>query len=311
MRQRDFGGGLARGAEPDRAIDVRPGAVVEGLRRVREALVQPARRVRAERERQLVEPVHAGRNHDAGLDLERFVEPIEPAVVDDVQVGAVLEARAEHVVNAPREELVLLIRRVGHVDHRLHHADEAARARVPLEVHLGRPYAPSRHEPDLVVEVVLDVGELGEGLPLPVEEERAAVEGLLAVGHARRRALREEGVERKALRGGDQRVGDHRAIEPRRADGLLVDDQPTHLGPALQVAAVAPHEEVLALAAEHVVGLDVHDRDVVALHLARHPGAADDRNLLAGVGQTDAAAEEQVHLPIGALRGDGELAGIL
>ena len=62
------------GADADRRVDVGARAVVEGLRRVREALVEPARRFAVERERPVVEAIDARRDRDVGLDGERLVE---------------------------------------------------------------------------------------------------------------------------------------------------------------------------------------------------------------------------------------------
>ena len=169
-----------------------------------------------------------------------------------------------------------------------------------------------RYEADLVVEVLLDVGVLGKRVPAPVQEQRTDVVGLLTVGHAGRVGLRDERVNGKTLRGRKQHVARDEPVEVRRAGRFLVDHETADLRAGHHVLGVAGHKEIVARTSYDFLRLEIEDGDVVAsIQLSRHPGAADDRDLLTGIREPDPAAEEQVHVPLEPLRAHRELTRVL
>ena len=110
---------------------------------------------------------------------------------------------------------------------------------------------------------------------------------------------------------GQRRVGRERAVEVPAGHRLLVDDEGADLGARQDVAAVAPHEEVLAGVAE-VARRDVHRGDVVPAGLAGQPRPPDDRYRDAAFRQADPSREEQVGAaPEAGPAADVEHAGVL
>ena len=191
-----------------------------------------------------------------------------------------------------------------------HHANQTARPQVAFE---GAPWSGEcrcAHKADLVIEIRVDLRELGVGLPLGIEIQRPRMKAL----ESRHPAYRTGGDHCTRTRGSAQNSASAESTRlnvPEFIDSLLMT-RPPIFERRLMSLLCPRHQEVVRRCAVGIFGLRVHHRDVVAAcDLARQAGATTNANRLARIRQTDASAEEQVHLPLEALRADVELAGIL
>ena len=216
-------------------------------------------------------------------------------VVPDVEVGPVVEARAHHVVPAAGEEAAAPVRRVREVDHRRQHAEApAAGPGVALEVELGGADAAPGQESGLGVEVVAEAGVLAVDPPAVVQPGRVEVAAGVVALQPRRLGLRQEPHHRERRVRRQRHVHRVGAVEAGAVGLGAVDEEAADPGAREEVPPVARHQEVLAGAAVGPAGLHVHDRNVVPSRLPRQSSAAQDRDALAGGGDADPAAEEQV-----------------
>ena len=79
-------------------------------------------------------------------------------IVVDSESRPVFEGRTDHVMNPTGQKPIMLIGGVGDVPHRIQHPDvPPSRPWVPLSVELGGSNSDAWDEPDLRVEVVLEV----------------------------------------------------------------------------------------------------------------------------------------------------------
>ena len=263
--------------------------------------------------------VGARRNNDTGEYLERLEHPFAGEVhagVDLVAVpplGVIVDVRELRLVSAGLEVKHGV---VIHVWSELVDAHEVLGTERREYTGVHPPIALTCEEPHLRVEVRGHLGvteaEMGPlGLVLCAEAVRMRV----AHQKPRRLGCRGKPADRAALSdppASIERIGAVVvAIASQAAGRLPIDEDGADVRAVGEILPHAGNREVLARASirAHRRGLHVQEPDVgVAPDLSGQPTAADNRNLLAAVTETDATAKEDVDRP---LLPDGKQPGVL
>ena len=191
--------------------------------------------------------------------------------------------------------------------------DEVFRTEARHQHGVGLAIALAAQEAGLRVEARAHFLIAGIQIPLGTIGLRSDIERVRALGDAVRVGLREEAGEHAGRADAPlaiHAVGAARRSPAREVAGFEpVGEDAADRRTVRQVAADAHHGEVGAgHGVFELVGLHVEDANIEASRLARHATAAKNGNGLAGIGDANAATEEEVDL---AGVADAEEAGVL